>query len=86
MRRAFAEKRPALQEARQQYLVEFDRVRQAISGVPFDRDAFEDAITHLHLTREAERSLFGDIMRDVIPRLSPQGRQAFVATHMGGRP
>lgn len=84
--RAFAERRAPLQAARQQYLVEFERVRQVISAEPFDRDAFEQSIAQLRHTRETERTLFGDAMRDVIPRLSSKGRQAFVATHMGGRP
>lgn len=85
LRQAFAEKRQSLQDARQRYLVAVDRVRHVLSVEPFDQDAFREAITQLRTTRQAERLIFGDTMRDVIPRMSPQGRQAFVATHMGGR-
>lgn len=85
VRRAFAEKRQSLQEARQRYLVAVERVRRVLSSEPLDREAFQEAITQLRATRQAERLIFGDTMRDVIPRMSPQGRQAFVATHMGGR-
>jgi uncharacterized membrane protein len=85
LRRAFAEERQTLQEARQRYLGAVEHARQVISTEPFDRDAFLAAITSLRATRQAERQIFGDTMQDIIPRMSPQGRRAFVATHMGGR-
>ncbi|HXP97857.1 MAG TPA: periplasmic heavy metal sensor [Telmatospirillum sp.] len=85
LRQAFVEKHPALQETRQRYLAQFEHLRMVISNEPFDRAAYEEAVAQLRDTRQTERLLFGDTMRDVIPRLSPQGRQAFVAIHMGGR-
>ncbi|WP_158240569.1 periplasmic heavy metal sensor [Telmatospirillum siberiense] len=85
LRKAFVEKRPALQEAREEYLNELARLRSIITTEPFDRDAFDASMSRMRATRQTERLLFGDTMRDVIPRLSPQGRQAFVAAHMGGR-
>ncbi len=85
LRRAFGEKRQTLQEARRRYLVAVERVRQVLSTEPLDQEVFLAAIAELRTTRQAERKIFGDTMLDVIPRMSPQGRQAFVATHMGGR-
>lgn len=86
LRQAFAGKRQSLQEARQHYLAAVEHLRQILSAETLDREAFQETITQLRGTRQAERRIFGDIMLDVIPRLSPQGRRAFVATHMGGRP
>jgi uncharacterized membrane protein len=85
LRQAFSEKRQTLSEARRRYLLAVDHVRQVISAEPLDRPAFQEAIVELRASRQAERQIFGDTMQDVIPRLSPQGRRAFVATHMGGR-
>jgi uncharacterized membrane protein len=85
LRQAFAAKRQSLHEARQQYLAAFEQVRQVLSTEPLNRDNFQESITLLRATRQAERQIFGDTMTDVIPRMSPQGRHAFVETHMGGR-
>lgn len=85
LRKAFAEKRPALEAARQEYLGELANLRQVITADPFDPDVFVRAMDQMRATRQAERLLFSDTMRDVIPRLSAQGRRDFVATHMGGR-
>jgi uncharacterized membrane protein len=85
LRRAFADKRQPLQEARQRYLVAIGRLRQVLSMEQLDGEAFQSAIADLRSSRQAERKIFGDTMSDVIPRMSAPGRQAFVATHMGGR-
>lgn len=86
LRKAFAEKRLALQAARSEYLGEIAELRRIITAEPFDRDVFVQEMDRMRATRQSERLLFGDTMRDVIPQLSPQGRQAFVAAHMGGQP
>lgn len=86
LRRALAEKRQVLDQARQRYLAAFDRLRQVIGADVLDQVAFNDALGEMRRSRQAERQIFGDMMADVITRMSPQGRQAFVKTHMGGRP
>jgi uncharacterized membrane protein len=85
VRLAFADKRQSLVEARAKYLVALDHVRVAIDANPFDRQALDQAIIELRQTRQAERTIFGETIMDVVPKMSPQGRHAFVVTHMGGR-
>lgn len=86
VRRAFDAKRQQLQDARQRYLAAFDRLRRIISAETLDQRAFQDALVDLRAARQAERQIFGETMADVISHMSLQGRQTFVATHMGGRP
>ena len=43
------------------------------------------AVADMRTTSQAERSLFGDTIVEALPKMSPQGRQAFVASHLGGR-
>jgi uncharacterized membrane protein len=86
LRRAVDDKRQPLEEARRRYLVALEHARQVISAEPLDEAALHDAVAQVRASRQAERVLFGDTIVSVIPRMSPQGRQAFVTTVMGGRP
>ncbi len=86
LRQAMGDKRQDLQEARRNYLAAFEHLRDVIVTEPLDTDVLHDAVNQMRATRQTERVLFGDTIIDTLPRMSPQGRKAFVVTHMGGRP
>ncbi|MTJ82792.1 MAG: periplasmic heavy metal sensor [Telmatospirillum sp.] len=86
MRKAFAERRNDLRAAREAYLVTFDHFRQVITADPPSAAAIAAGMEEVKRTRQLERQIFSDTMVDVLPRLSRDGRQAFVASHLGGRP
>lgn len=84
LRAAMAEKRPALDAARVRYLDALARLRAVIAAEPPDPAALRAAVAQLRVARQAERVLFGDTIIEVLPRVSAEGRRAFVASHLGG--
>ena len=82
---AVAAQSPALLEARRSYLEAFNRLRAVIVTEPINPVDLRRAVADMRTTRQAERSLFGDTIVEALPKMSPQGRQAFVASHLGGR-
>jgi uncharacterized membrane protein len=84
LRRALAEKQDALHQAREQYLAAVGRLRETLIADPFDSDAYQDAVTEVHASRQAERTLFGSTLAGVIPQMSHEGRKAFVASRLRG--
>jgi hypothetical protein len=83
---AFAEKREALDRARRNYLDALERLRQVILAERLDEAALQDRMRDVRQIRQTERQIFSDTMLEVIPKMSWQGRQDFVSSHMGGHP
>ncbi len=84
LRDAVAAKRAELAEARAHYLVAVGEVQQVIGADPLDDEALDRVMVGFRSSRQAERGIFGGIMVDVIKRMSPEGRRAFVESHLGG--
>jgi uncharacterized membrane protein len=83
--RAVAAQRQALLEARRNYLAAFNHLRSVVAAEPLDATDLRRAVADLRTARQSERALFGDTIVEVLPRMSREGRQAFVASHLGGR-
>jgi hypothetical protein len=83
---AFAAKKDTLDRARHNYLEALERLRQVIRAEHLDETALQDRMRDVRQIRQTERQIFSDTMLEVIPKMSWQGRQDFVSSHMGGHP
>ncbi|OIQ93681.1 hypothetical protein GALL_243620 [mine drainage metagenome] len=83
LRRNFASRQPAIDQARQTYVAALDHLARVITARPFDAAAFHQAADAMHAAHQSERTLFRATFSQTIPQMSDAGRAAFVSNHFG---
>lgn len=83
LRRAVLSRLDALTEARRGFALAVERTREEIARTPVDPAALRAAIEEARRQRQRFGPLLEEILLDIVPRMSPEGRQV-LARYRGG--
>lgn len=83
LRRAVLTRLDALAEARRGFAAAVERTREEVARNPVDPTALRAAIEEARRQRQRFGPLVEEILLDIVPRMSPEGRQV-LARYRGG--
>ncbi|WP_044560960.1 periplasmic heavy metal sensor [Azospirillum sp. B4] len=84
LRTAFVSHAAQFQEAQARFAAAMDQVRTEVDRTPLDIDALRAAIANAREQRQPMGPVLEDIMMDVLPKMSPEGRHV-LSHYRGGR-